>query len=203
MTNARFFATAALTALALTGCGGPSRGDAYLHALAEARRDHHDGRFELAASKYDEAAKTAKLPRDAVYARYEAALARASEVIDAVRRGVVPAVDIAADLGQALTATEQLAGEARALRSSSGGEPIRSALIDELERAGRALEMVQHGCGLLVTARGREHDPEALTAIKRGYLNLVHVREEIARQAAAAAAIPVTIPRFLTRRPAE
>ena len=135
--------------------------------------------------------------------RSEAALARASEVIDAVRRGAAPAVDIAADLGQALTATEQLAGEARALRSSSGGEAIRSALIDELERAGRALEMVQHGCGLLITARGREHDPEALTAIKRGYLNLVHVREGIARQAAAAAAIPVTIPRFLTRRPAE
>ncbi len=136
-------------------------------------------------------------------ARSQATIDKAAEAIDAVRRGVVPAVDIAADLGQALTATEQLAGEARALRSASGGEAIRSALIDELERAGRALEMVQHGCGLLITARGREHDPEALTAIKRGYLNLVHVREGIARQAAAAAAIPVTIPRFLTRRPAE
>ena len=58
-------------------CGGPNRGDAYLQSLAEARRDHHDGRFDLAATKFDEAARTAKIPRDAIYARYEAALARA------------------------------------------------------------------------------------------------------------------------------
>jgi len=78
MMNARTLAIAALAALALAaGCGGPSRGDAYLRSLAEARRNHHDGRFDLAANKFDEAAKTAKLPRDAVYARYEAALARA------------------------------------------------------------------------------------------------------------------------------
>jgi len=78
MTNARSLATASLAALVLlAGCGGPSRGDAYVRSLAEARRDHHDGRFDLAATKYDEAAKSAKQPRDAVYARYEAALARA------------------------------------------------------------------------------------------------------------------------------
>lgn len=67
---------AALLALA-AGCGGPNRGDAYLRSVAEARRNHHNGRFDLAAAKYDEAAKNAKIPRDAVYARYEAALARA------------------------------------------------------------------------------------------------------------------------------
>jgi outer membrane protein assembly factor BamD (BamD/ComL family) len=78
MTKPSLLALAALTSLALaSGCGGPNRGDAYMRSLAEARRDHHDGRFDLAAIKYDEAAKTAKLPRDAVYARYEAALARA------------------------------------------------------------------------------------------------------------------------------
>lgn len=62
---------------ALAGCGGPKRGDAYLQSVAEARRSHHNGRFDIAATKYDEAAKNAKIPRDAVYARYEAALARA------------------------------------------------------------------------------------------------------------------------------
>ena len=77
MTNTTSLASGLLVALALAGCGGPSRGDAYVRSLAEARRDHHDGRFDLAANKFDEAAKTAKLPRDAVYARYEAALARA------------------------------------------------------------------------------------------------------------------------------
>ena len=61
----------------LAGCGVPKRGDAYLQSVAEARRSHHNGRFDVAATKYDEAAKNATIPRDAVYARYEAALARA------------------------------------------------------------------------------------------------------------------------------
>lgn len=136
-------------------------------------------------------------------ARAQATFDKAAEAIDSVRRGAVPAVEIAVDLGAALTAAEQLAAEARSLRSLPGGEAIRSAIIEQLERAGRALEMVQHGCGLLATARGREHDPEALTEIKRGYLGLVHTRDEIARQAVAAAAIPVTVPPLLARRPAE
>ncbi|MBX3220161.1 MAG: tetratricopeptide repeat protein [Labilithrix sp.] len=55
----------------------PNRGAAYEKSLAEARRAHHAGRFDAAADRFDEAARTAKIPRDAVYARYEAALARA------------------------------------------------------------------------------------------------------------------------------
>ncbi len=75
----RAFSAVGLLALlgATAACGGPNRGDAYMQSLSEARREHHDGRFDLAAVKFDEAAKTAKIPRDAVYARYEAALARA------------------------------------------------------------------------------------------------------------------------------
>lgn len=65
-----------LLLFALAACA-PNRGDEYQRALAEARRAHHHGRFEEAAGKFDEAARTAKVPRDAVYARYEAALARA------------------------------------------------------------------------------------------------------------------------------
>ena len=61
----------------LPACGGPNRGDAYVRSLAEARRSHHAGRFDDAATKFDDAAKSAKIPRDAVYARYEGALARA------------------------------------------------------------------------------------------------------------------------------
>ena len=65
-----------IAAMAGAGCA-PTRGAAYDRSLAEARRSHHNGKFEAAADKFDEAAKNAKLPRDAVYARYEAALARA------------------------------------------------------------------------------------------------------------------------------
>ena len=75
----RHLAVAGLVALvASSGLGcAPNRGAAFDKALAEGRRAHHAGRFDVAAERFDEAARTAKLPRDAVYARYEAALARA------------------------------------------------------------------------------------------------------------------------------
>lgn len=69
----------ALIALSLcctVGCA-PTRGEAYQKAMAEAGRAHHAGRYEAAAERFDEAARTAKVPRDAVRARFEAALARA------------------------------------------------------------------------------------------------------------------------------
>jgi outer membrane protein assembly factor BamD (BamD/ComL family) len=78
MTRSRTFALAALlflpAALAISACG-PSRGAGYDRALADARTAQHDGRFDLAASKFEEASKDAKQPRDAVYTKYEAALA--------------------------------------------------------------------------------------------------------------------------------
>lgn len=64
---------AAMTALA--GCA-PTRGTAYEKSLAEARLAAHDGRFDVAATKFEDASKNAKVPRDAVFTRYEAALAR-------------------------------------------------------------------------------------------------------------------------------
>jgi tetratricopeptide (TPR) repeat protein len=69
-------ALASLGSLAPLGCA-PNRGTVYDRSLAEARRAHHAGLFAAAATKFDDAAKSAKVPRDAVYARYEGALARA------------------------------------------------------------------------------------------------------------------------------
>jgi len=62
--------------LLVAGCA-PTRGAGYEKALAEARRARHAGRFEIAAERYEEASRAAKQPRDAVFARYEAALSRA------------------------------------------------------------------------------------------------------------------------------
>lgn len=55
----------------------PQRGEAYEKSLASAQRANHAGRYEEAAASFDEAAKTAKVARDGVYARYLAATARA------------------------------------------------------------------------------------------------------------------------------
>ena len=62
-------------------------------------------------------------------------------------------------------------------------DDVRAALLFELERAGRALEMVAHGCELLATMRSGYRELEAQTAVKRGYLNALHAREAIARHA--------------------
>jgi len=69
--------TLVFAALLVTAACAPKRGDEYQKNVAEAQRAYHAGRFADAAKSFDEAAKTAKVPRDAVYMRYEAALARA------------------------------------------------------------------------------------------------------------------------------
>lgn len=66
----------------------PSRGDAFLVATAEARRAESAGRFAEAAQYYDEASRTAKLPRDRNFSAYLAAtmIDRAGNPAEAERR---------------------------------------------------------------------------------------------------------------------
>jgi hypothetical protein len=132
--------------------------------------------------------------------RSEVQLAAIAEEVDGVRRGIRPGIEITDALGQAVEAAEGFAAEARLLRAPRPGRDIQATLVAELERAGRAIGMIQHGCELSDLGAHREHDPEAQTSIKRGYLNLLHARESIAEQVAAAEALPVPGPRFLAQR---
>ena len=83
----------------------------------------------------------------------------------------------------ATDAVERYADEARSLRGPKTARHIREDLVAELERAGRALGMVEHGASILAAARRGSRELEAQTSIKRGYLNLLHAREAIARHA--------------------
>ena len=76
--------------------------------------------------------------------------------------------------------------EARALDGPPRAIAIRDALVADLERAERALAMVDHGATILARIRRRGRELEAQTALKRGYLNLMHAREAVARHAAEA-----------------
>ncbi len=58
--------------------------------------------------------------------------------------------------------------------------------------------MVEHGCAIQASARAGSRELEAQTAIKRGYLNVLHAREAIARHALEAAAL---VPADPTNRP--
>ena len=134
-------------------------------------------------------------------ARVETSLDGVSARIDAVRRRTIAAEAITDNIAAATDAVERYTAEARALRGPAAATEIRDALVAELERAARALQMVEHGCGILASARVGGRELEAQTAIKRGYLNVLHAREAIRRYAARADAVGATTqPRLFERR---
>ena len=121
--------------------------------------------------------------------RVEVSLGAVSDRVDVVRRGAAEPESIGANLAAALNAVERYAEEANRLRGPREASAARSGLIAEIERAGRALLMVEHGVVIRTRGRRGEAGPEAETAIKRGYLNLLHAREAIARHALEAVAL--------------
>jgi len=135
--------------------------------------------------------------------RAEAPLSTISERVDLVRRGALAGEEITAELADAMVLSAGFAFQARQLHPPAGSQLIQTGLVEEFERTWRALEMIDYGCRIKEVGSRREHDPEAQTAIKRGYLNLLHAREAVAGHAAAAAAMTVSAPRFFVRRPPE
>ena len=118
--------------------------------------------------------------------RIDQSLEGAAGRIDAVRRQQLAADTMDATIEAATDAINRYADEARALHGPSAAEAIRDDLVADLERADRALQMVAHGAAILAQVRRRGRELEAQTSVKRGYLNLIHAREAIARHAARA-----------------
>ena len=119
-------------------------------------------------------------------ARIDASLGGAVGQIDAVRRRQIGPDTITDTIAAATDAVERYAEEAKDLRGPRSSQQIRSDLLADLDRARRALGMVEHGTATLMTARRGPRELEAQTSLKRGYLNLIHAREAIARHALAA-----------------
>ena len=115
--------------------------------------------------------------------RVELSLGSVSERVDAVRRGDVEPDSIAENIAAALDAVGRYASEARALTGPREAWAARDEIVLEVERLGRALDMVEHGCAIRSGRRKGEGGAEAETSIKRGYLNLLHAREAVARHA--------------------
>jgi hypothetical protein len=113
--------------------------------------------------------------------RIVASLSGAGERIDAVRHGQVAPDTIRDTLDVARDAMERYRTETEALVAPIGYDPLRARLADEVARAVRALEMIDHGCATLTAASvGRGREAEGQIAIKRGYLNVLHAREAVA-----------------------
>ena len=115
--------------------------------------------------------------------RADALLGAAASQIDAVRHQQAGPEAINQTVADATEALERYGEEARAWSGPRRAQSIRDDLVAELERAVRALGMVEHGSDILASARRGARDLEAQTSIKRGYLNLIHAREAIARHA--------------------
>jgi hypothetical protein len=136
-------------------------------------------------------------------ARVDLSLGGIVDRIDAVRRHTLPPDAISENLAAALEAVGRYAGEAEALDGPPSAAPMTAALRSELDRADRALRMVDHGCQILTTSRGIGRDVEGETALKRGYLNLLHAREAVAEHAAEIAETRAGAePRWYSRRSA-
>jgi hypothetical protein len=123
--------------------------------------------------------------------RIATSLGAVIERVDAVRRHQMPPQAIEANLTAGTDAVIRYTDEVRGLRAPVAVADKKESLVAELERAGRALDMVVHGCGLMASQPGPARELEAQTSIKRGYLNLIHAREAIARLAAEVAAAPL------------
>lgn len=128
-------------------------------------------------------------------ARIGQSLEGAARQIDSVRRQQLAAEGIGETLAAASEAVDRYADEARALRGPAEASEIGREIVAELARAGRALDMVEHGVTILASVRRGGRELEAQTSIKRGYLNLIHAREAIGRHAARVADLrPDTAP---------
>jgi hypothetical protein len=111
-------------------------------------------------------------------------LGEAGAMIDRVRRRLDPPTVLDEILPAAREALDGLRAEVAALEPPAHLEPLRVRLADEVERAGRATEAVQHGGSILGGAVRGPREVEGHTSIKRGYLNLLHAREALAELAA-------------------
>src|SRR5215207_8340544 len=126
--------------------------------------------------------------------RVETSLGEVCGRVDAVRRGQLSAGTIGDDLAASIDAVDRYAEEGRALQPSPDAGRIRDDIVAELERAKRALQMIEHGVSIQASARAGSRELEAQTAIKRGYLNVLHAREAITRHAVDARTLIPTDP---------
>jgi hypothetical protein len=127
-------------------------------------------------------------------ARIDRSLTEVAERIDGVRRHQVDPGEIRENLDAAEEAVARYAEEGEALRPPAGLDGLRVAVVDELSRAGRALEMVRHGCEALATGVAGPRQVEGQTSVKRGYLNILHARDALRRVAREAERVHLPMP---------
>ena len=96
--------------------------------------------------------------------------------LDEIRRRAGDPAALAERLPDIAAALRSAAADARNLRPPARLRDRATALARELDRAVRAVELVEHGLDALLAARGNR-ELEAQVSLKRGALNIRHARE--------------------------
>jgi hypothetical protein len=150
-----------------------------------------------------------ELRRDAQHGRVAVDVARRAAVslaelatlVDELRRRKAGPESSAASLHAAAEALTRYRQEAEIV-DRHGRHAAVGGLSDEIERAQRAVELIEHGRELMLDPSG-DRVGEGETSVKRGYLNLLHARDAIRDRADAIAAAdiapPGTDPRWRVR----
>ena len=125
--------------------------------------------------------------------RADTSLGELTAIVDDLRRRKAGPEASAASLHASSDALRQYAIEADNVDrhfAHPGGGGLRA----EIERAQRAVELIEHGRELMLDSEV-DHVSEGETSVKRGYLNLLHAREAIKARGdeiAAAATAPAS-----------
>jgi hypothetical protein len=108
--------------------------------------------------------------------RADWSLSELAEIVDELRRRKAPPEASAASLEASAEALRRYAIEAAAVDKYIDHKTM-TGLLPEIERAQRAVDLIEHGRLLLLDPASE--DSEGETSVKRGYLNLLHAREAI------------------------
>ncbi|MFI5261472.1 MAG: hypothetical protein ACHQZR_02810 [Candidatus Limnocylindrales bacterium] len=135
----------------------------------------------------------------ALLAQVDPILERLAARTDSARRHLVAPEEILDDLATGSTRLEAAHAEADGIRAPVQGRVLLDAMRDDVERALRAVDMIRHGCEQGVDGRGRGAELEAQTAVKRGYLNLLHARESLTKHVGEAVRLEPVATRAVRR----
>jgi len=141
-----------------------------------------------------------ELRRDAAYGRaaldiarrVDVSLTELGELIDELRRRKANPEASIDSLRAAAEALRHYTREAEQVDRHTLLAVGSPTFASEIERAQRAVDLIEHGRTLMLDPKEEGH-AEGETAVKRGYLNLLHAREAVkirAREIADAASSP-------------
>ncbi len=111
--------------------------------------------------------------------RMDEALAGLVARVDLVRRGDVQPEAIRTDVDGVLEELRSSYEAVQATELPAYLDHARDELLDAIAQGIRAVELIGQAGDVAGARHGREHALEAQTAVKRGYLNLLHARSAI------------------------